>query len=261
MTDPKDWRTELVSAHPVLFHAPIGAPQAGPGLPECGAGWSPLLDRTASRSARGAGRARYVPGLPKSRRSSEPCWEVVCFPEEVEVEVVQAIDWRKPLDVHVRGVRRSGHPYRSGAWPMTRYAAHSRGTPGRDEAGPRERPYLGADRRPIVRCRRYDRESDRFLDIDPASLGVRTSAWPGIAAASPERGAPSSTTRALAASPSAIRSRRFVTLWSNCRTAPLARRRSARWSEFRRRSPNLCRRLLGTGCPCRLPNRAPDGVR
>lgn len=168
MTDPKDWRAELVSAHPVLFHAPIGEPQAAPGHPECGAGWWPLLDRT--RVPIGARRltSEVRSGLPKSRRSSERCWEVVCFPEEVEVEVVQAIDWRKPLDVHVRGVRRSARPYPSSAWLMTRYAAHGRGRP----VDTKPDLSLGADRRPVVRCRRYDRESDRFLDIDPASLGV-----------------------------------------------------------------------------------------
>jgi hypothetical protein len=61
--------------------------------------------------------------------------------------------------------------------------------------------------------------------------------------------------------PSAIRSRRFVTLWRNRPTALLATRRSARRSELRQRSPSLCRRLLGAGCPCRLPRRATDGVR
>jgi hypothetical protein len=41
----KDWRIELIEAHPNLFHAPVGAPEATQGYPTCSDGWCDLLER------------------------------------------------------------------------------------------------------------------------------------------------------------------------------------------------------------------------
>jgi hypothetical protein len=45
----RDWRLELVEAHPNLFH-PLGPhPEAAGGYPTCGDGWRDLLERACVR--------------------------------------------------------------------------------------------------------------------------------------------------------------------------------------------------------------------
>jgi hypothetical protein len=45
----RDWRIELIEAHPNLFHAPVGAPKAAQGYPTCSDGWCDLLERLFTR--------------------------------------------------------------------------------------------------------------------------------------------------------------------------------------------------------------------
>ena len=70
--------------------------------------------------------------------------------------------------------REEGRLY-NGAWLTTRCAAHAEGRP---PVPPRAgfenmhivRHLVGGKRH--VTCRRYDRERDVFVDVDPASLGI-----------------------------------------------------------------------------------------
>src|SRR5260221_12183797 len=39
----RDWRIELIEAHPNLFHSPVGAPEATQGYPICSDGWQAAI--------------------------------------------------------------------------------------------------------------------------------------------------------------------------------------------------------------------------
>src|SRR5258708_39720971 len=60
----RDWRIELIEAHPNLFHSPVGAPEATQGYPICSDGWRDLLERLSTRIeaaiAEGGGSLRVL---------------------------------------------------------------------------------------------------------------------------------------------------------------------------------------------------------
>jgi hypothetical protein len=69
-----------------------------------------------------------------------------------------------------------GRLYRDGGWLMTCCALHAEGRrpeesrPGLDAIHLVQRVVDGRLR--TVRCRRYDRETDSFVDVDPRSLEI-----------------------------------------------------------------------------------------
>lgn len=172
-----DWRIELIEAYPDLFHPLPGNPPAAQGWPEVGDGWCDLLQRACAR-IRAAVQADV--GSFKATQLKEKYatlrfyWEGALSPE-ADARVEEAIDLaeaRSACTCEICG--EVGQLYGPG-WLTTRCAAHADGRrpveirPGLENIRIEER-YLG-DRR-IVRCRRYDRESDGFIDVDPRSLGI-----------------------------------------------------------------------------------------
>jgi hypothetical protein len=45
----RDWRIDLIEAHPDLFHPLPDNPGVAQASPECGAGWQDLLERACAR--------------------------------------------------------------------------------------------------------------------------------------------------------------------------------------------------------------------
>ncbi|WFU42842.1 hypothetical protein QA640_10500 [Bradyrhizobium sp. CB82] len=100
-------------------------------------------------------------------------WHGALSPD-ADAKVEEAIDLaeaRSACSCEVCG--EPGRLYGPG-WLTTRCTAHAEGRRPEEIRRLRERPHRETVRwrRRVVRCRRYDRENDVFIDVDPASLGI-----------------------------------------------------------------------------------------
>lgn len=174
MTDVvRDWRDELVEAHPSLFRSPEGRP--GPScLPECGEGWRDLLDRACVRirAAVEADGGAFTATQIKEKFGTLRFYWRGDLSDEAEAKVDEAIELaeaRSACTCEVCG--EEGRLHKSGDWLTTRCDAHARGTPVEAEADGENvvvQRVVGAR----TSFRRYDRAADSFVDIDPASFGI-----------------------------------------------------------------------------------------
>jgi hypothetical protein len=174
----QDWRQELVEAYPDLFRSSAGALEGAEGSPECDFGWRGLLDRAclgirAVLQAHG-GSFRFTQ-IKEKYGGLRIYFDGVLSPEATAL-VEEAIDLAEARAACT--CERCGQPgrlFNRGDWLATACAEHARGEPVRVRAG-FENFYVvrcfGADGQPTVTCRRYDRETDSFIDVDPTSLGI-----------------------------------------------------------------------------------------
>ena len=174
----RDWRIQLINAHRDLFRAPAGAPVLAQAYPQCGPGWQEILTNACARI----------------RASLDP-------QESIELEQIRAkcgtlrIYWRGRLSEHsrwkVEGVvalaearsattceqcGQEGRLTRAGRILTTRCPTHQIG-----HLVPIEAKFQNihivqrvVDGRPEVACRRYDRATDRFVDIALPLRRLRT---------------------------------------------------------------------------------------
>jgi hypothetical protein len=172
----KDWRRALIEAYPDLFH-PAGDPPAAEGWPGCGDGWRDLLERacvrirTAVQADHGTFKFTQVKEKYGTLRAY---WQGALSPE-ADARVEEAIDLaeaRSAVTCEICG--EEGQLY-GPDWLTTRCAQHAEGRqpeesrPGFENVHIEER-IVGGKR--VLRCRRYVRETDSFVDVDPSSLGI-----------------------------------------------------------------------------------------
>jgi hypothetical protein len=172
----RDWRIELVLAYPELFH-PVGDPPAATGWPSVGDGWRDLLERACARiraAVRADGGAFHATQIKEKYGTLRFYWEGA-LSREAEAAVDEATELaeaRSACTCEICGAE--GRLYGPG-WLTTRCTAH---TEGRQpvEIKPHlqnvhiEGRIVGGQR--VVRCRRYDRATDSFIEIPPGSLGI-----------------------------------------------------------------------------------------
>ncbi len=172
----RGWRTELVEAYPDLFH-PVGDPPSAQGWPSVGNGWRDLLQRACAR-IRAAIQADdgtfYATQIKEKYGTLRFYWEGALSPE-ADAKVEEAIDLaeaRSACTCEVCG--NEGRLYGPG-WLTTRCATHAEGRKpeavrqGLENISIVER--IVGDRRDL-QCRRYDRVTDSFIDVDPGALGI-----------------------------------------------------------------------------------------
>jgi hypothetical protein len=169
----RDWRRELVEAYPDLFH-PIGDPPAAHGWPEVGDGWRDLLDRACARiraALQANGGTFCATEIKEKYGRLRFYWEGTANAAVDEaIDLAQA---RSYSTCEICGAE--GRLYGPG-WLTTRCIAHAEGRQP-EEIRPHlrnvhiERRYVEGQL--VIRCRRYDRTTDSFIDIDPASLGIQ----------------------------------------------------------------------------------------
>lgn len=171
-----DWRGALVRANPDLFH-PAGDPAAVQAFPGVGDGWRDLLDRACARI-----RTAILAdgGTIQATEIKEKCgalrfyWDGTLSPVAASrvKELVDLAEARPACTCEVCG--EVGQPY-GNRWLTTRCMAHA------NELSPVEvrrgfenmliEERFAGDRR-VMRCRRYDRESDSFIEVDPTAFGI-----------------------------------------------------------------------------------------
>jgi hypothetical protein len=172
----QDWRTDLVANYADLFH-PVGDPPSAQGWPCVGDGWRDLLERACGRiraAARPDGGTFHATQIKEKYGSLRFYWTGSLSPEAA-ARVEDAIDLaeaRSACTCEICG--EPGDLYGPG-WLITRCAEHSEGR--RREPVKEHLRNIFVETRiigdqTIVRCRRYVRETDSFVDVDPASAGI-----------------------------------------------------------------------------------------
>jgi hypothetical protein len=171
-----NWRVELIEAHQHLFAPPCDAAFAPRGVPECGPGWHDLLNRLCVRirkATRANGDFRFSQ-IKEKYGTLRVYWDGRLSPEAtVQVEEAIALAEARSAtscEVCVKPGRLHG-----GAWLTTRCAAHAEGRAPVEVKPGLENIYIvsyDAGDRSQVTCRRYDRDTDSFTEVDPTSLPV-----------------------------------------------------------------------------------------
>ncbi|WP_407180415.1 hypothetical protein [Bradyrhizobium sp. STM 3562] len=173
----RNWRVELIEAYPDLFRPPADFPGAAQGSPECDAGWYDLLDRLCVRiraAVQADGGPFKLSQIKQKYGTLRVYWDGALSPEaDAQVEEVIALaEARSAVTCEICG--EEGR-LRDGAWLTTRCATHAEGRPVVEARSGFENMHIvryvtGGNR--FVSCRRYDRENDVFVDVDPATLGI-----------------------------------------------------------------------------------------
>jgi hypothetical protein len=173
----RNWRGELIEAHRDLFQPPADTPLAAQGAPECGEGWHDLLARmrVRIRAAIQADRGAFKFSQIKEKYGTlRVYWDGKLSPE-TSSQVEEAIALAEAASACSCEV--CGEPGRlhGNGWVTTRCAAHATGRPAIEVRPGFENihvvRYVAGDESRIS-CRRYDRDTDSFTDVDPSSLGI-----------------------------------------------------------------------------------------
>jgi len=172
----RDWRVELVEAHSDLFQS-ARDPHTAQGFPEVGDGWRDLLERACIRiraAVRAHGGTFCATQIKEKYGTLRFYWDGAMSPAAT-TKVEEAIDLaeaRSACTCEICG--EMGRLYGL-SWLTTRCEAHADGRspvefrPGFENLQIEER-FVG-DRRE-TRCRRYDRDTDSFINVDLATLGI-----------------------------------------------------------------------------------------
>jgi hypothetical protein len=164
-------------AHPRLFETMTGEPERAFGYPLCEAGWRDLLERCCARieTALAEGAAFRVLQIKEKFGALRFYWSGH-LPGAAKAKVDEAIALaaaRSSCTCEICGAE--GRLYNRDGWLATACPAHAKGElepirPGFDNIHIVRT--FGPGRFPIVSCRRYIRETDTFVDVDPKSLGI-----------------------------------------------------------------------------------------
>jgi len=161
-----------------LFQYPKGHPEAAQGYPECNEGWCDLIERTCIRieNALDNGDTVKITQIKEKYGTLRFYWNGR-LPSEIKAEVGEAVslaEARSACTCEICGAE--GRLYSRGGWLATACFEHAQGEPAPVRPGFENlrivRRY-GAGGHQTVSCRRYDRSTDAFVDVEPRSLGIK----------------------------------------------------------------------------------------
>jgi hypothetical protein len=174
----RNWRVELVTAYPDIFHPPAGAPEAAQGSPECGEGWRDLLERACARiraAVQADGGSFKATQIKEKYASLRFYWDG-SLSEEVNGKVEEAIDLAEARSACTcEECGEEGRLYQAGGVLLTRCTTHAKGNPVPEKPGWENITITRVDTRGsksvVVKRRRYVRETDSFVEADPLIIG------------------------------------------------------------------------------------------
>jgi hypothetical protein len=171
MTQHRDWRIDLIEAHPDLFHPPAGHPEQAPGYPWCEEGWRDLLECLCVRieAALREGETVRIQQI-KEKFAGLRCYRRGDVSPDTTAMINEAIalaEARSACTCEQCG--EEGRLHNDAGFYMTRCAAHAKGAPvparpGQENVHLVRLPTSGGFR---IAARRYDRETDSFVDVMP----------------------------------------------------------------------------------------------
>jgi hypothetical protein len=167
----RNWRIEFKARHPRLFGV------VSQGYPACGDGWHDLLERCCVRieAALAEGDVFTAEDIKTKYGTLRFYWggrlsDAAKGQVEEAIELAEA---RSACTCETCGM--AGRLYERGDWLATACPEHAEGEPVPVRSGRENLRVVGRlveDRLRIVSCRRYDRETDSFTDVDPLSVGI-----------------------------------------------------------------------------------------
>jgi hypothetical protein len=174
MADPdRDWRIDLVTSYPDLFH-PHGDPPTARGWPYVGDGWCGLLQCACIRiraAVRADGGTFHATQIQEKYGTLRFYWEGA-LSQEADARVEEAIDLAEARSAVTCEICGEPGLLHGPGWFTTRCAQHAEGR-GPIEAQPGDDIHViervVGKRRTVLR-RRYDRESDSFMAVDPFGI-------------------------------------------------------------------------------------------
>jgi hypothetical protein len=175
----RTWRDALVARHPHLFLSGDNR-TCIPGFPLVGDGWRDLVERAVERIAdtlAAAPSASVTIAQVKEKFGFARIYRhgtgLTKAAENAITDAIVLAEARSACSCEVCGD--TGVLYQVGGQLLTACAEHAKGTVVPIKAG-WENIHLVRGTRDgkaaIILCRRYDREADEFIDVDPASLGI-----------------------------------------------------------------------------------------
>jgi hypothetical protein len=172
-----DWRIELINAHRSLFRPPAKAPVIAQGYPNCGPGWRDVLNTACLRIRMALSAEEHVEiqQIKAKHGTLRVYWQgKLSTKSRIKVEeAVALMEARSACTCEACG--QEGRLYRKGGAFMTRCKSHAQGEPVPVKHWLENIPLVRVGEIPDVRaftCRRYDRASDSFVEIDPSSLAI-----------------------------------------------------------------------------------------
>jgi hypothetical protein len=168
MTHVRDWRIEIMRAHPRLFEVMTDEPHLSFGYPLCEEGWRDILERLCVRieNALQDGEAfefvrmKQKMGLPRADWEGE-------VSDETRTRILQATNLgtaRSACTCEVCGAE--GRLHSSHGWLATLCSEHARGEPVPVERGrENNRLYRRRPWQADMFYARYDRETDSLTEI------------------------------------------------------------------------------------------------
>lgn len=178
MAGGRTWREDLIQAYPDIFHPTADNPGVAQASPECGEGWRDLLERACVRiraAVQAGGGSFKATQIKEKFGTLRFYWDGPLSPEAA-ARVDDAIDLaeaRSACTCETCGA--PGRLFADRGWLATACDLHAVGKPvpvrpGRDNLLVVSGMKDGKLR--VVSCRRYDRETDSFTDVDPSELGI-----------------------------------------------------------------------------------------
>jgi hypothetical protein len=170
----RDWRSDLVTAYSDLFDPTAGDPPTARGWPWVSDGWSDLLESACVRiraAVRADGGTFHATQIKEKYGTLRFYWEGTLSPE-ADARVEEAIDLAEARSAVTCEICGEPGLLHGPGWFTTRCAQHAEGRrpvkaePG-DDIHVIER--VVGKRRNVLH-RRYDRESDSFVAVDPPGI-------------------------------------------------------------------------------------------
>lgn len=173
----QDWRVNLVEAHSRLFRAPNVRPEVTSGYPECEAGWQDLLQITCARiDAALVGEDSFRALQIKEKLGTLRFYWRGTMSDTAKArveEVIALAEARSACTCEICGTEGRLHNWEGSL--ATACSEHAKGKPVPVKPGHENLHFVrrfGPGATLVVSCRRYDRDADSFVDVDPKSIGI-----------------------------------------------------------------------------------------
>ncbi|MET1047116.1 MAG: hypothetical protein ABWX70_10525 [Hyphomicrobium sp.] len=174
-TEKENWQFDLMTRHARLF-VPYDRPTDGAaGYPICGAGWQDLLERAMSRIERalGEGDELHIHQVKEKLGGLRIYWRGH-LSADASAKIEEAVDLAEArAECTCETCGREGRLHVADHWFNTACPDHAKGAPVDTQPASERlhvvRKIAGRKLKP-VRYRRYDRDADIFVDVDPPTI-------------------------------------------------------------------------------------------